>query len=130
MYENGARQSTVEQNYKDDHENMTVDCVQQKMKKWLKFDHGEYTIMEIIELLDDLVDDSDPDVDIPNSIHDFQTAERIRKQFPDPKHDWFALAGLLHDLGKVLSMWGEPQWCVVGDTYPVGCEHAKEIVFS
>ena len=28
--------------------------------------------------------------------------------------------GLIHDLGKVLCKYGEPQWAVVGDTFPVG----------
>jgi inositol oxygenase len=28
--------------------------------------------------------------------------------------------GLIHDLGKVLCLYGEPQWAVAGDTLPVG----------
>lgn len=39
--------------------------------------------MEAVDLLDDLVDESDPDVDFPNSFHAFQTAEGIRKAHPD-----------------------------------------------
>jgi inositol oxygenase len=39
------------------------------------------------------------------------------------------LAGLVHDLGKVLCLWGEPQWAVVGDTFPVGCAWSDQIVF-
>lgn len=34
-------------------------------------------------MLDGLVDESDPDVDFPNSFHAFQTAEGIRKAHPD-----------------------------------------------
>lgn len=34
-------------------------------------------------MLDALVDESDPDVDFPNSFHAFQTAEGIRKAHPD-----------------------------------------------
>ena len=44
--------------------------------------------------------------------------------------DWFHLTGLLHDVGKVLALWGEPQWAVVGDTFPVGCALSNKIVFS
>ena len=40
------------------------------------------------------------------------------------------LAGLVHDLGKVMSMWGEEQWAVTGDTYPVGCRPADSIVYG
>lgn len=36
---------------------------------------------------------------------------------------------MIHDLGKVLSLFGEPQWAVVGDTFPVGCAFSNEIVF-
>ena len=39
------------------------------------------------------------------------------------------LTGLLHDLGKVLCLYGEPQWAVVGDTYPVGCQFSNKIVY-
>ncbi|NXK29553.1 MIOX oxygenase, partial [Arenaria interpres] len=44
--------------------------------------------------------------------------------------DWFHLVGLLHDLGKVLALFGEPQWAVVGDTFPVGCKVQKSVVFG
>ena len=46
-----------------------------------------------------LVDESDPDIDLPNIIHAFQTAEQIRAKHPDK--EWFQLTGLIHDLGKV-----------------------------
>uniref|UniRef100_A0A8D0KWH7 Inositol oxygenase n=1 Tax=Strix occidentalis caurina TaxID=311401 RepID=A0A8D0KWH7_STROC len=84
-------------------------------------------VMEALGLLDALVDESDPDVDFPNSYHAFQTAEGIRREHPDK--DWFHLVGLLHDLGKVLALFGEPQWAVVGDTFPVGCKVQKSVVF-
>ena len=45
------------------------------------------------------MDESDPDVDVPNSVHAFQTAERLRESHPDK--DWLHLTGLIHDLGKV-----------------------------
>lgn len=46
------------------------------------------TVMESIECLDQLVDESDPDVDFANSYHAFQTAEGIRKEHPDKGEDW------------------------------------------
>ncbi|NWI30474.1 MIOX oxygenase, partial [Sula dactylatra] len=78
------------------------------------------SVMEALELLDQLVDESDPDVDFPNSYHAYQTAEGIRRAHPDkgraadpPRTTrspyWFHLVGLLHDLGKVLALFGEPQ---------------------
>jgi len=65
----------------------------------MKFDKFRMNVMDALELLNQLVDESDPDVDIPNIVHAFQTAERIRQVYPD--QDWFHLTGLIHDLGKV-----------------------------
>jgi len=42
---------------------------------------------------------------------------------------WMILTGFIHDLGKCLCLYGEPQWGVVGDTFPVGCAWSKDIVF-
>src|SRR5690606_36372323 len=42
---------------------------------------------------------------------------------------WMVLTGLLHDMGKVWCLFGEPQWAVVGDTFPVGCAHSEKIVY-
>ncbi len=57
--------------------------------------------MEALDKLNDLIDESDPDLDLPNIIHAFQTAERIRLDHPED--DWFQLVGLVHDLGKVIN---------------------------
>jgi inositol oxygenase len=72
------------------------------------------------------VDDSDPDTDLTQIEHNLQTAEAIRR---DGHPRWFVLAGFIHDLGKVLCLYGEPQWAVVGDTFPVGCAYSDKIVF-
>lgn len=45
--------------------------------------HRRLSIMEALDLLDNLVDESDPDVDFPNSYHAYQTAEGIRTAHPD-----------------------------------------------
>lgn len=63
--------------------------------------------MEALELLADFVDESDPDTQFANSVHAFQTAECIRAEYPDD--DWFQLTGLIHDLGKVMAKYGQPQ---------------------
>lgn len=127
-------EDTVKLTYYTMHQKQTVEFGQAQREKWLRFDKGEYSIMEMVELLDGVVDESDPDNDLPNSIHDFQTAERIRSQWPD--HDWFHLVGLLHDIGKVMALpevAGEDvleQWAVVGDTFPVGCAPSDDCVFG
>ena len=80
-------------------------------------------IWEAMEFLNTLVDDSDPDTDLTQIEHLMQTAEAIRA---DGHPRWFILTGLIHDLGKILCLFGEPQWAVVGDTFPVGCRYSEQ----
>lgn len=88
---------------------------------------AEMGVWEAMEFLNNLVDDSDPDTDATQIEHLLQTAEAIRA---DGHPRWLILTGMLHDLGKILCLWGEPQWAVVGDTYPVGCAFSPKIVFA
>lgn len=78
-----------------------------QLVEWSKFDHGEMSILDSVMALNALFDESDPDIDLPNSLHAFQTAERIRQVHPDL--DWFHLTGLIHDAGKLMAIHGEPQ---------------------
>ncbi len=78
------------------------------------------------EYLNTLVDDSDPDTDLTQIEHLLQTSEAIRK---DGQPRWMVLVGFIHDLGKCLCLYGEPQWGVVGDTFPVGCAWSDQVVF-
>ncbi|XP_072774197.1 inositol oxygenase isoform X1 [Taeniopygia guttata] len=110
------------------HTHQTVEFVRRKSAQYGSCSLRRMSAMEALQLLDQLVDESDPDVDFPNSFHAFQTAEGIRRAHPDK--DWFHLVGLLHDLGKVLVLFGEPQWAVVGDTFPVGCRVQKSVVYG
>ncbi|XP_013789485.1 inositol oxygenase-like [Limulus polyphemus] len=120
-------QKRVRETYKQMHTNQTVEFARNRKAYWTKFDKGRMTIMEVLEKLNELVDESDPDLDIPNNFHGFQTAEKIRKAYPEL--DWFHLTGLIHDLGKVMVLFGEPQWAVVGDTYPLGCSFADSVIY-
>ncbi|XP_021765384.1 inositol oxygenase 1-like [Chenopodium quinoa] len=94
-----------------------------------KLNKVEMSIWECCELLNDVIDESDPDLDEPQIEHLLQSAEAIRKDYPN--EDWLHLTALIHDLGKVLLLpsFGElPQWAVVGDIFPVGCAFDASIV--
>ena len=117
----------VTQFYRENHAHQTYDFVVQKKAQYCGLTRGKKSIWEMAEYLNTLVDDSDPDTDLTQIEHNLQTSEAIRK---DGHPRWFILAGFLHDLGKVLCLYGEPQWAVVGDTFPVGCAYSSEIVFS
>jgi inositol oxygenase len=82
-----------------------VDFISRKHTQFRGFSCRKMTVMEAVDILDELVDESDLDVDVPNSFHVFQTAEDIQKIHPDK--DWFHLIWLLHDLGEVLALWGQ-----------------------
>jgi inositol oxygenase len=124
-YEADAR-PTVREFYRQNHRHQTFDFVQQKKREFLPLNRKTMGIWEAMEYLNTLVDDSDPDTDLSQLEHLLQTAEQIRQ---DGHPRWFILTGLIHDLGKILCLFGEPQWAVVGDTFPVGCAWSNKIVF-
>lgn len=124
-YETPARDS-VKEFYKLNHTYQTYKFVEEKKKDYLKFDKKEMPLWSAFDFLNKLVDDSDPDTDLDQFQHLLQTSEAIRA---DGHPDWMVLAGLFHDMGKVLCLFGEPQWAVVGDTFPVGCAYSDKIVF-
>ena len=124
-YESPER-DTVREFYRLNHTYQTFDFVMQEREEFLKLDKKEMTVWDACEFLNQLVDDSDPDTDLSQFQHLLQTSEAIRK---DGHPDWMVLAGLMHDLGKVLCLFGEPQWAVVGDTFPVGCAYSDKIVY-
>ncbi|HEY3789335.1 MAG TPA: inositol oxygenase family protein, partial [Urbifossiella sp.] len=117
---------TVRDFYQLNHRHQTYDFVRQKKADFLRFDKRRMTVLEALDFLDTLVDDSDPDIALSQREHLLQTSEAIRA---DGHPDWFVLVGLIHDLGKVLCLFGEPQWAVVGDTFPVGCAFSHLIVY-
>ena len=89
-----------------------------------------------LEALDKLVDLSDPDATLPNSVHALQTAEALRR---DGLPRWLQLVGLIHDLGKVLALHpracdedgtsAATQWALVGDTFVTGAPRPAALVY-
>ena len=89
--ESNPQHAMVKRTYYNMHTSQTVDFVRSKVvnrggrdcesslkvlllqrEKWLKFNHIEATIMEALVMLNDLVDESDPDIALPNIVHAFQ----------------------------------------------------------
>ena len=94
-----------------------------------------FHISDVFEKLEKFVDISDPDITLPNYFHGIQTAEGIRK---DNHPEWLQLVGLIHDIGKIMYLWGcdqdgtslSEQWGIVGDTFIVGCQLPKKILYQ
>lgn len=70
--------------------------VKRMRKEYGKLNKVGMSIWECCELLNDVVDESDPDLDEPQIEHLLQTAEAIRKDYPD--EDWLHLAGFVHGI--------------------------------
>jgi len=120
--------SRVKETYRAMHTNQTHEFAKAKRAEYLPGIIGEYSVMEVMDMLAHLVDESDPNTELSNDLHMYQTAERIREVHPDKP--WFQLVGLVHDMGKILALQGEPQWAVVGDVWVTGCAPSKSVVFA
>ncbi|KAG6844500.1 hypothetical protein H0H87_006386 [Tephrocybe sp. NHM501043] len=113
--------------YKEQHEKQTMEYNIQARVNFKKTIHARMSIWEAMEMLNTLIDESDPDTSLSQIEHLLQTAEAIRR---DGKPEWMQIAGLVHDLGKLLLLFGsEGQWDVVGDTFVVGCQYSDKIIY-
>jgi inositol oxygenase len=112
--------------YRLNHTYQTHAYVLGKEKEYFGLTRGAKSIWAAADFLNTLVDDSDPDTDLTQLEHLLQTSEAIRR---DGHPRWMVAAGFVHDLGKCLCLYGEPQWGVVGDTFPTGCAYSDAVVF-
>jgi len=112
--------------YAENHAHQTLAFVLAKKAEYLPPRRLRMGVFEAIEALAAVVDESDPDLGLSQLDHALQTAEALRA---DGAPRAVVLAGFVHDLGKLLCTFGEPQWAVVGDTFPVGCAFSDRVVF-
>ena len=116
----------VREFYRQNHEGQTLAFVRERRRAYLPLRRARMGVWEAIERLEEIVDTSDPDLELSQLQHALQTAEALRA---DGRPRWMILTGFVHDLGKLLCLFGEPQWAVVGDTFPVGCAWSDQVVF-
>jgi inositol oxygenase len=109
------------------YKNQDLKFVLHQKGKYEKLNNKIMNIHKALYLMDTFIDTSDPDVNEPNSVHAYQTAERIRKKYPEDKE--YQIIGLIHDIGKVLFTFGEPEWSITGDTFVVGCKLPESMVY-
>ncbi|OJA14486.1 hypothetical protein AZE42_06065 [Rhizopogon vesiculosus] len=113
--------------YKEQHEKQTVEFNIKARADFNSRTRARMGIWQAMEMLDTLVDESDPDTSLTQIEHLLQTAEAIRR---DGKPDWMQVTGLIHDLGKLLHFFGsQGQWDVVGDTFIVGCAFSDKNIY-
>lgn len=132
-YENAPLR--VHEFYRDNH---TFHTYEANWEMWQTYASSEARTLsvgmwEMLNAVGRLKDESDPDVEDPQIIHAFQSAEAVRAQ-DGPL--WLQATVLVHDVGKILATdllpnrRALPQWAVVGDTFPVGCAFDEKIVLS
>lgn len=113
--------------YREQHEKQTVAFNIKARVDFKNKKRARMGIWEAMEMLNTLIDESDPDTSLSQIEHLLQTAEAIRR---DGKPEWMQVTGLVHDLGKLLFLFGsEGQWDVVGDTFVVGCKFSDKIIY-
>jgi len=127
MLRSYEKDTPQEKFYSEMYSNQLYDYVVQQNKKYSNLKNNKLSMNHALQTMDQFIDPSDPDLDEPNSFHAYQTAERIRTKYPKDKE--LQITGLIHDLGKMLFTFGEPNWSIVGDTFVLGCKIPKTIVF-
>ena len=111
---------SVKECYRKQRQYQYYEKTKQKREKYCTFERKD-SFWNLFDRLN-IIDNSDPDINLSNHHHLFQTAEGIRKA-GHPK--WMQLVGLIHDLGKIMYLFGDEkdgtsekeQWALVGDIY-------------
>ncbi|MBU3021215.1 inositol oxygenase [Aestuariibacter sp. A3R04] len=76
-YEDSAHQDRVQRTYKNMHINQTREFVLENKQKYFALNVAEMHVYEVFKRLESIVDESDPDSDLPQIIHAYQSAESI-----------------------------------------------------
>jgi len=130
--------SRVRNHYADMRRFQTEEYVTRMENEFGKLDKANMTLRQAFKLLEEYVDASDPDMELPNIVHAFQAAEAARR---DGQPDWLQLTALVHDLGKMMFAFGKdedgmsgradgPQWALGGDTWVLGSPIPDTAVYS
>ena len=130
-YRNYVMDTSVSYLYRENHIKQNIENNLKFRQEILPIGKTKLNIFEVIDLMGEIVDESDPDSRNPQIVHSIQTGEACRKLHPDK--DWFHLTGFIHDLGKVSAhklLYSLPQWAVVGDTFPIGCAFSDKIIYN
>ena len=112
--------------YKDNHTYQTMAFVLHKESQYISKKRKKMTMWQVAQDMNNFVDASDPDLHQPQIVHAIQVAEAMKQ---DGLSEEWIITGFIHDFGKILYTFEEPQWAVVGDTFPVGCKYSSTIVY-
>lgn len=131
---NNKIKKNIKENYRLARENQCINFYQKITNEYQNRVKVKMDIWDVIEKLSDFIDISNPDINLVNLYHLFQSAEASRK---NDEPDWMQLVCLIHDLGKIMYLFGSDetgtsitkQWAIVGDTFILGCKIPDTIVY-
>jgi inositol oxygenase len=117
------------------HARQTFDFVTKQVRSNQTLSRCQMDVWGALEMLNELreyeaalIGDENLDPSMSLTDHAFQCAALCRQAFPDD--DWMALVGLIHGLGKLQGherFGSQPQWSIIGETFPVGCRFSGAI---
>jgi len=73
--------NNVENTYKNMLQFQTIEYVEKMNNKYKNFPNKNYKIWDLIDKLNNIVDESDPDTELPQIYHAFQTAESVFNKY-------------------------------------------------
>ncbi|KAI0220707.1 Inositol oxygenase [Lamellibrachia satsuma] len=79
---NNVYHERVRNTYYEMHSRQTLSYAKQRLEYWTKFDHGERTMMEALDVLNSVVDESDPDM-----FHGKYTMDKVDGKKVDVKNN-------------------------------------------
>lgn len=80
-YTDSKFQDRVERTYREMHVNQSLEYVKSMKEKYFKLELGHMDVYDVFKLLEDVHDESDPDNDLPQIEHAYQTAEACQNKF-------------------------------------------------
>ncbi len=101
--------STVERTYKLMLINHTIEYLNDIRSDYYSLQPTKYSIWDIINRLEQIVDDSDPDTTLPQIIHAHQTASAIKEQFLESDYN-------IKDI-EIRKLFTDNEWSNIPDSY-------------
>jgi len=80
-YSDSEFQEKVSNTYKNMVENQSIDYVQKMKDRYTSAPYIKCSIWNMINKLENIVDESDPDNDLPQIVHAYQTAESLKTRY-------------------------------------------------
>ena len=120
-YRNYNNLNKVENTYKKMLENQNIDFLDTMKKKYLP--KKKYDIWYIINKFNSIIDESDPDSDLPQIVHAYQTAESIKNRF---LNDDFTLK---EDI-NIRDIFSDNEWNNLPDKYKIVYQNTFKKYYS